>query len=183
MSAVLVLCGIFIGSGLTLMALKRRVDEFRSRPDLLSQRMLDRMKTDLELTDSQSEEIRKIFTEARREAGQMRERNRAQTQAFFREFQGDVAQVLTPSQQSEWEEWFRRARSRAMKDRHEGSKDDKSDDGPDKRDDKPQRLRMDDGVSPVNPADPRPAPPNFGDEPPRLPELRRGPDDAPPPPK
>ena len=123
LSTVLVLCGMFIGSGLTLMAINRRVDEFRARPELVSERMVERMQADLELTEKQTEEIRKIFGDARRDAGQMRERNRAQAQAFFRDFQGKVSQVLTPSQQAEWEEWFRKARGRAIRDRHEDKHD------------------------------------------------------------
>ncbi len=137
LGTVLLLCGMFIGSGLTLIGIKRRVDEFRARPDLLSERMVDRMDAELELTDKQTEEIRKIFGEARRESAQMRERGRAQAQAFFRDFQGKVSQVLTPSQQSEWEEWFRKARGRAMRERSGGPRDKDNDgkrgDGPPER--------------------------------------------------
>jgi hypothetical protein len=120
LGAVLFLSGLFIGGGLTLIALKRRADEFRARPDLLSQRMMERMQTELALTDKQAEEIDKIFEDAHKEASEMRRRSRAQAQAFFREFQAKVAQVLTPAQQEQWEEWFRKARDRAMKDRWQG---------------------------------------------------------------
>lgn len=120
LGTVLLLCGTVIGSGLTLVALKRRADEFRARPDLLSTRMLERMQADLDLTAKQKVEIEKIFADARKDASEARRRNQAQAQAFFREFQNKVAQVLTPSQQKEWEDWFRKARERAMRNRPGG---------------------------------------------------------------
>jgi hypothetical protein len=46
---------------------------------------------------------------------EVRQRHRAQGQAFFKEVHDKVAQVLTPSQQKDWDEWWKRARERAMR--------------------------------------------------------------------
>lgn len=178
LSAALFASGVVIGVGLTLMGIRNRLDEFRSRPDLLSQRMVQRMEHDLGLTSRQTEEIRKIFDASREEADAMRQRNRAQAQAFFREFQNKVAQVLTPSQQKEWEEWFRKARDRAMQHRP-GDRDEK-------RGDKPGENRgFRDGPPPGDRRDGPPPPPNFeseiGPPPPGIPEHHFAPkpgDDA-----
>lgn len=166
LSAVLVFCGMFIGSGLTLIAIKRRADEFRARPELLSQRMVERMQSDLDLTQNQTDQIDKIFADARREAMEMRERNRAQAQAFFRDLQGKVSQVLTPSQQSEWEEWFRRARNRAMKGPHERPREENRGPGADRNDsERDGRFRYD-GLTRPELDEPRLETPPAGDPPP-----------------
>jgi len=125
LSGALLMSGVIIGVGLTLIGIRHRLDDFRSRPDLLSQRMVQRMSKDLQLTDKQTDEIKKIFASTREEADAMRQRNRAQAQAFFREFQNKVAQVLTPSQQKEWEVWFRQARERAFHNRPGGPQGDR----------------------------------------------------------
>jgi len=117
LGAVLLISGIVIGSGLTLIGLKRRADEFRSRPDMFSNRILSKMETDLNLTKEQKSELSKIFKAAREDLDNVRRQHRAQAQGFFREFHDDVANVLTVKQQEEWEEWWKRARERAFKDR------------------------------------------------------------------
>lgn len=117
LGAVLLMSGVVIGSGLTLIGLKWRADEFRSRPDMFSNRILSKMEDDLNLTKEQKAELSKIFKAAREDLDDVRRQHRAQAQSFFREFHDDVAKVLTVKQQTEWEEWWKRARERAFKDR------------------------------------------------------------------
>lgn len=117
LGAVLLISGMVIGSGLTLIGLKRRADEFRQRPEMFSSRILSKMETDLKLTKEQKAELAKIFKEAREELDDVRRQHRAQGQAYFRDFHDEVARVLTVKQQAEWEEWWKRARERAWKDR------------------------------------------------------------------
>ena len=160
LGAVLLISGMVIGSGLTLIGLQRRAGEFRSRPDMFSNRILSKMETDLELTKEQKAELGKIFKDAREDLDDVRRQHRAQGQAFFKDFHDQVANVLTVKQQEEWEEWWKRARERAWKERggpggpsRSGDRDGKPD-GPEhgSREPKP------DGPPPNHP-EPAPPPP------------------------
>ncbi len=117
LGTVLLLSGVVIGSGLTLIGLNRRAQEFRQRPDMFSNRILSKMETDLELTKEQKSELSKIFKAAREDLDDVRRQHRVQAQAFFRDFHDQVAQVLTVKQQGQWEEWWKRARERAFQER------------------------------------------------------------------
>lgn len=169
LGTVLLMSGIVIGSGLTLIGLKRRADEFRSRPEMFSNRILSKMEDDLNLTKEQKAELNKIFKQAREDLDDVRRQHRAQAQSFFREFHDDVAKVLTVKQQAQWEEWWKRARERAFKDRGgprpggpEGSEGRSGPGGPGERrgPGEPRDPAMSERVPPNGP------PPDFGVPPP-----------------
>lgn len=115
LGTVVLLSGMVIGSGLTVIGAKLWFDQARARPELFQDRMLARMQKDLSLTNQQKAEIKKIFNDAHDDLEDYRQRHRAQTQAFFRDIHDKVAQVLTAKQQKEWDEWWRRARERATR--------------------------------------------------------------------
>lgn len=151
---VLLTSGMVIGSGVTVMGIRRWANEMRDRPDMFSDRILARMQNDLKLTKDQKGEIEKIFKQAREELDEVRQRHRAQGQAYFKEIHDKVAQVLTPSQQQDWDDWWRRARERAMKGRPGGPpKADQAPSGPERE----RRMKID-TLLPDDPA-PRPSAP------------------------
>jgi len=117
LGAVVLISGMIIGSGLTVIGIRRWADEMRQRPDMFSNRILARMEQDLKLTKEQKSELGKIFKATREELNEMRSQHRVQAQAFFRDFHDEVAHVLTPDQQKEWDTWWKRARERAFKER------------------------------------------------------------------
>ena len=117
---VVLLSGMIIGSGLTVIGIRRWADEMRQRPDMFSNLILSRMERDLKLTKDQKSELGKIFKDTREELEEVRDQHRAQAQAFFRDFHDQVIRVLTPGQQKEWEKMWKRARERAFKERPGG---------------------------------------------------------------
>ncbi len=120
LGTVVLVSGMVIGSGLTVVGIRRYADEMRRRPDMFSNRILSRMEKDLKLTKDQKSELGKIFKDAREELDEVRGQHRAQAHAFFRDFHDQVARVLTPDQQKKWEETWKRARERAFKYRSGG---------------------------------------------------------------
>lgn len=120
LGSVLLFSGMIIGSGLTVIGIRRWADEMRQRPDMFSNRILSRMEQDLKLTKDQKSEVGKIFKDAREELDEVRGQHRAQAQAFFRDFHDEIARVLTPNQQKEWETWWKRVRERTFKERPGG---------------------------------------------------------------
>jgi hypothetical protein len=120
LGTVVLVSGMVIGSGLTIIGIRQWAQEMRQRPDMFSNRILARMEQDLKLTKDQKTELGKIFKDTRAELDEMRKQHRVQAQAFFRDFHDQVARVLTPDQQKEWEAWWKKARERAFKDRPGG---------------------------------------------------------------
>ncbi len=115
LSLALLLSGAVIGSGVTVIALRRRADEARRHPEWLSRRTLARMRDRLDLSDAQAEQIRQIFANTRRQAQMLRGEHRREARAIMDVMHEDVSAVLTPEQRAEWERWIRRARERAFR--------------------------------------------------------------------
>jgi hypothetical protein len=176
---ILLLSGMVIGSGLTVIGIRRWANEMRDRPDMFSERILARMQNDLKLTNQQKTEIEKIFKDAREELDEVRQRHRAQGQAYFKEIHDKVAQVLTSTQQKNWDDWWRRARERAFKDRPGGPSRSGKEPGGSDRDHRPKADA--DRGAPRDPSD-RTIPPAFqrevapGPPPNGIPELHFAPD-------
>lgn len=162
LGTVLLISGMVIGSGLTLIGLKRRADEFRSRPDMFSMRILSKMESDLELTKEQKAELSKIFKAAREDLDDVRRQHRAQGQAFFKDFHDQVTNVLTVKQQEEWEAWWKRARERAWKERGGGPGGPPRPGERDGKPDGPERGSHEHKPDGPPPNHPEPAPPPPG---------------------
>jgi len=120
LGTVVLLSGMIIGSGLTIIGVRQWADEMRQRPDMFSYLILSRMEQELSLTKQQKSELGKILKDTKSELEEMRAQHRAQGQAFFRDFHDQVVRVLTPDQQKEWEAMWKRARERAFKERPGG---------------------------------------------------------------
>jgi len=117
LGVALLVSGAVIGSGLTLVVIKRGLDKARDQPSMLSQRMLSRMERHLDLTPDQSAEIREIFQENRKRVHAFRERHHERAQSFMEGLHDDVAAVLNPEQREKWDAWYAKARKRAFRHR------------------------------------------------------------------
>jgi Spy/CpxP family protein refolding chaperone len=159
-----------------VIGIRRWAEEMRQRPDLFSNRVLTRMESDLKLTKGQKAELSKIFKSTREELDEVRSQHRVQAQAFFKDFHDQVAQVLTPTQQKEWEEWWKRARERAFKERSGGPPRPQGGDKERQKEMKsPEELKQRDGAA---------AAPERRPEPPQgIPEQHFGSDPAAPTPE
>lgn len=123
LSVALLFSGAVIGSGVTVIALRRRAEDARQHPDWLSRRTVDRMRHKLDLSDEQTEEIRRIIAESRDRARTLRREHWDEAKALMETMHEDVSAVLTPEQRAEWEEWIRRARERTFRKRDDRDRD------------------------------------------------------------
>lgn len=174
---VLVLSGMVMGAGGTVLLVNDRLEQPDQAPKQFSRRLADRMTRDLGLTPEQESEIHTIFEKHQTEMHAVRKSVEQRIQDSFTTMRSEVNEILTPEQAKLWDERLREYRKqddRGRPPRHEGGP---PRDGYDGRPDNepPQHRRPGDretrdGDRPG----PRHEPPVDGEpQPPRHPEEQR----------
>lgn len=111
-SLLFLLCGLIIGSGLTLILVRGAAHRLIAEPELLPGRLLQRLDRQLDLDDTQRASIEAIL-QARLAAFQaIRRRVKPEFQAELDGLRNDVNAVLTPEQQEAWQTRFDTIRER-----------------------------------------------------------------------
>jgi hypothetical protein len=111
-SFLFLLCGLIIGSGLTLILVRGAAHRLIAEPELLPGRLLQRLDRQLDLDDTQRAAIEPIL-QARLAAFQaIRQRVKPEFQAELNALRNDVNAVLTPDQQVKWQTRFDTLRER-----------------------------------------------------------------------
>lgn len=124
---VMLLCGAVIGSGLTVIGVRKEAERVKENPRWLSETAAKRMDRDLDLTDEQSVRVREIFSAHHERVRAIRREHHGRARELFGELQSEIEAVLTLEQAEEWRERMQRLRERALKDgdgprhRREGS--------------------------------------------------------------
>lgn len=103
MGAVLLVCGVVIGAGGTVLVVKNRMDQPGSAPEQFNRRLTERMTRDLDLTPEQSKQIRAVFDGHREEMKSIREGVDEQMNALRETMRDEVSEILSPEQLSQWE--------------------------------------------------------------------------------
>jgi len=111
-SFLFLLCGLVIGSGATVLLIRGAVQRMVEHPDLLPERVLQRMDSQLDLDDGQRAAIEAIVAERVAAFRAIRARVRPEIQAEFDSLREEVSEVLTPEQRKEWEARFDAIRAR-----------------------------------------------------------------------
>jgi hypothetical protein len=109
---VLLLCGMVIGSGLTLHGIWRHVSNVMHNPEEVSKKITTRLTHKLNLTDEQAEQVGAIIEERHRNLNELRLETMPKIHAEFDRVDEEIAAILTPEQQAEWEEMRDRMRHR-----------------------------------------------------------------------
>jgi len=110
--AVVFLCGIICGAGVTALAAVRIVRQAILHPEGHPDRGARWLKSRLNLTDPQFEQVRKILTEQNAEFGRIRSEVRPRVVGRLKETNEQVAKILTPAQQTKWRNLVHRLRER-----------------------------------------------------------------------
>ena len=103
MGAVLLVCGVVIGAGGTVLVVKNRMDQPGSAPEQFNRRLTERMTRDLDLTPEQSKQIRAVFDGHRDEMKSIREGVDEQMNVLRESMREEMSVILTPDQLSQWE--------------------------------------------------------------------------------
>jgi len=99
LGAVILICGIVIGSGGTVLWIRHKMDQFRRGPDRMPVELAERVRSQLNLTDEQAKRVEEILRK-RHEALMklLRETFKAELEGM----RAEVATVLTPEQVKKW---------------------------------------------------------------------------------
>ncbi len=110
--ALFLLCGLIIGSGLTVVTIRGAVQRMVAHPELLPARILQRMDSQLDLDDTQRAAIEGILQERLAAFKAIRARVQPEIQAEFDSLRNEVGEVLNPEQRELWQSRFDAIRKR-----------------------------------------------------------------------
>lgn len=111
-SFLFLLCGIIIGSGVTVLFLRGALNRLVQDPDLLPERMIQRMDRSLGLEEEQRAAIEAIVEARMGGLREIRARVRPEVQMELDALRNEVSAVLTPEQRAQWEARFDSLRER-----------------------------------------------------------------------
>jgi len=106
--AVILFCGIVIGSGATLLHLKDRMIMRRPRPPVTD--IVEDIQSRYNLTDEQAEKVEDIFKRSRETMHALSEEFRKKIDAEFQKISIEMKEILSPEQYERWENDFKSRR-------------------------------------------------------------------------
>jgi hypothetical protein len=108
LALVIFISGVLVGGGLTFKVITNGFKRSFQDPAVSAERITQRMKRRLDLTDEQTVQVRRIFLEQQKEIQSLRRQIRPQLEAQFEKTRRELAAVLTPEQARKWEKRFAR---------------------------------------------------------------------------
>lgn len=107
---VILLCGIAIGAGGAVIVIRHVVLHAIQHPEEAPQRMTNRVRRMLDLSEHQAAEVKKILTERQKAILGLRRQIQPQVENELDKAKEDVAAILKPEQAKKWRERFDRLR-------------------------------------------------------------------------
>jgi hypothetical protein len=106
--AIILFCGIVIGSGTTLLQLKDRMIIPGPRPPLPD--IVEDIQSRYDLTKEQTEKVEDILGKSREKMRTLFEESRQKIEAEFQKISLEMKEVLSPEQYEQWENDFKSRR-------------------------------------------------------------------------
>lgn len=106
-ATMILVCGIVMGSGATLIHLKDRI--IRDRRPPLGAIVWD-IRTRYNLTEEQTEKVEKVLGQSREKMHELFMEFREKTEAGFKEISSAMKDILTPEQYEQWQNDFKSRR-------------------------------------------------------------------------
>jgi len=116
MGGILLVSGMVMGAGGSVLFLKHRFDQPDHEPKHFSDRLAKRMTRDLDLSEEQSEKIHSIFKAHQEEMHTIRLQIKDEIDTSFEGIKSEVKAVLTPEQIEKWERRIHEYRDRPAHD-------------------------------------------------------------------
>jgi hypothetical protein len=107
LALVIFVSGVLVGGGLTFKIITSGFKRSFQDPEVSAERITNRMKKRLDLTDEQVVQVRRIILEQQKAFQSMRKQVRPQLEEQFEKTRRELAAVLTPDQARKWEKRFR----------------------------------------------------------------------------
>lgn len=109
---LLIVSGMVMGAGGTILLVKDRVGEHRSDHGPAPDHLMRRIAEDLELTETQHDQIYSIVETHQKEMEVIRQSMKDEVDVCFDTLKTDIEAVLTPEQLTIWEERIKKFRKR-----------------------------------------------------------------------
>jgi hypothetical protein len=106
LALVIFVSGVLVGGGLTFKIITSGFKRSFQDPEVSAERITNRMKKRLDLTDEQVVRVRRIILEQQKAFQSMRKQVRPQLEEQFEKTRRELAAVLTPDQAQKWEKRF-----------------------------------------------------------------------------
>ena len=106
LALVIFVSGVLVGGGLTFKIITSGFKRSFQDPEVSAERITNRMKRRLDLTDEQFVQVRRIILEQQKAFQSMRKQVRPQLEAQIEKTRQELAAVLTPEQARKWEKRF-----------------------------------------------------------------------------
>ncbi len=110
LGVLILVCGMAIGTGGTVVVMKRIILSAIQHPEKVPQRITDRMHRKLDLTDDQAAKVKAILTERQKEIQALLRQIQPEVGKELEKAKEDVAAILKPDQDKKWRERFDRWR-------------------------------------------------------------------------
>ena len=107
---VVLLCGVLIGAAGATYFLSSRILMGLQHPEMLPERITQRMHRRLQLSDEQAEAVLAIHIEHMERIQDLRREMRPQIEDIFSSLNEEITAVLTPEQATLWNKRFERAK-------------------------------------------------------------------------
>ena len=107
---LILVCGVAIGTGGTVVVMKRIILDAIQHPEKVPQRITDRMRGKLGLTEDQAAKVKAILSDRQNKIQALLRQVRPEVDKEFEKAKEDVAAILKPDQAKKWRERFDRLR-------------------------------------------------------------------------
>lgn len=107
---LILICGIAIGTGGTVVVMKHIILNAIQHSERVPQRITDRMRGKLGLTEDQAAKVKAILTERQKKIQALLRQVRPEVDKEFEKAKEEVAAILKPDQAKKWRERFDRLR-------------------------------------------------------------------------
>ena len=106
LALVIFISGVLVGGGLSFKIITSGFKRSFQDPAVSAERITNRMKKRLDLTEEQVVQVRRIILEQQKAFQSMRKQVRPQLEAQIEKTRRELATVLTPEQARKWEKRF-----------------------------------------------------------------------------
>jgi hypothetical protein len=108
LAVVIFVSGVVVGGGVTFKIITSGFKRSFQDPAVSAERITQRMKKKLDLTDEQAIQVHRIIFEQQKAFQSLRKKVRPQIEAQIEKTRQELAAVLTPEQARKWEKRFSR---------------------------------------------------------------------------
>ena len=112
MGGLLLISGMVMGAGGTIMFVKHRMEQPDSAPKHFSNRLAQRITRDLDLSDDQTQQVRAILQTHQKKMRSIRMEVNDEVDASFETLKTEVEAILSPEQAQIWNRRIREYRGR-----------------------------------------------------------------------